>query len=144
MEPSVKRARRYDAGTNSRKDDANADSHEYDADTDALIRIHAPIKSESKYHLAPLMNKALLSHCRRASPPLQARPSLLACTAAIWTRGVAPPQVAPIAFANGLNEYNFYVCHSCPRNRGVGHASRHLNTRSGVSAIWSHRFDFCP
>ena len=67
-EPSVKRARRYNAGTNSRKDDANADSHEYDADTDALIRIHAPIKDESKYHLAPLMNKTLLPHCRGVSP----------------------------------------------------------------------------
>ena len=64
----MKRARKYNAGTDPCKDDANADSRKYDADTDSLIRIHAPVKDESKYHLAPLMNKALLSHCRRVSP----------------------------------------------------------------------------
>ena len=40
----------------------------YDAESDSLTRIHAPIKDESKYHLTPLMNKALLSHCRGVSP----------------------------------------------------------------------------
>ena len=105
-----------------------------DANTDSLTRTHAPIKDESTYHLAPLMNKALLTHCRRVSP-LQARPSLHACTFAIWTRGVAPPQAALIAFANGAEGLHVHVYHACPRTRSVSHASCHMNTRSGTSAI---------
>ena len=46
-EPSAKHARTYNAGTDPCKDDANADSRKYDADTDSPIRTHAPIKDES-------------------------------------------------------------------------------------------------